>query len=141
MTELKEETSAHAPWMSHAWRQALLGQDAPCGLQAGVLKAVISLVRLWVQVESTKSLFLQTPRPTFLVLTFFFPLLSQPITFLKTNFESSMENLIAADHGVHSMKPSRPCQPQRNLKELLPQPWSRRRGPGGAEAWGREVHT
>lgn len=49
-----------------------------------------------------------------------------------------MENLIDAYHGSIPRSHPRSSQPQRNQKELLPQPWSRMRGLGGAEVRGQE---
>lgn len=61
-------------------------------------KAVISLARLWVGAESTKSLFLAKAGANIFSADIFF-LVSQPITVFKNCFESYVENLI----GVHVM--------------------------------------
>ena len=67
--------------------------------QADVPKAVISRARLWVEAESTKSLFLAKVEASIFSADIFF-LVSQTITFFKTSFESCVENLIGAEHGM-----------------------------------------
>lgn len=104
-----------------------------------MLKAVISLARLWVGVESTKSLFLAKAKANIFSadVLFFFPV-SQPMTFFKTSFEPYMENLIGSYHEEHSMKPSQVQPATKKPKGIATSALEQNEGPGRGRGAGEE---
>lgn len=103
-----------------------------------MLKAVISLARLWVGVESTKSLFLAKAKANIFRADIFFSPVSQPITFFKTSFEPYMENLIGSYHGEHSMKPSQVQPATKKPKGIATSALEQNEGPGRGRGAGEE---
>lgn len=70
-----------------------------CGLQMHVLNAVISLARPWVELESTKSLFLAKAKANVFSADFF-PLVFQPITSLTPALRPTWEILLVPTRGA-----------------------------------------
>ena len=122
-----------------------------CCLQINVPKAVIFLARLWLGMESAKSLFLAKAKTSifsadiFFFFSIFFFFVSQPIIFFS--FESYMENLTYACkpyacYGVHSMKSSQVQLATKKPKRIAALTPEQNEGPeGGVEASRRKVHT
>lgn len=94
-----------------------------------MLKAVISLVGLWVGVKSTKSIFLAKAKANIFSADVFFSV-SQPISFFKTSVESYMENLIDAYHGEHSTKPPQVQPATKKPKGIATSALEQNEGPG-----------